>query len=64
MEILPLKNDRFYNNCQSGCQYVCMYVCMYVCTYVRVILILQLLDAKNKPQENQDNDFSTMHKKV
>ena len=29
----------------------------------RVILILQLLDAKNKPQENQDNDFSTMHKK-
>jgi len=25
---------------------------------------LQLLDAKNKPQENQDNDFSTMHKKV
>ena len=30
----------------------------------RVILILQLLDAKNKPQENQDNDFSTIHKKV
>ena len=30
----------------------------------RVILILQLLDAKNKPQENQDNDFSAMHKKV
>ena len=30
----------------------------------RVILILQLLDAKNKPQENQGNDFSTMHKKV
>ena len=30
----------------------------------RVILILQLLDAKNKLQENQDNDFSTMHKKV
>ena len=29
----------------------------------RVILILQLLDAKNKPQENQDNDFSTMRKK-
>ena len=29
----------------------------------RVILILQLLDAKNKPQENQDNDFSTRHKK-
>ena len=30
----------------------------------RFILILQLLDAKNKPQENQDNDFSTMHKYV
>ena len=28
------------------------------------ILSIQLLDAKNKPQENQDNDFSTMHKKV